>query len=62
MAKPYIIGNQHFPTKVRAEVYIRAIIDRYPNDATLNAEDFAFVLELLKLHPKDKIKAGIATI
>lgn len=62
MAKPYIIGNQHFPTKVSAEVYIRAIIDRYPNDATLNAEDFAFVLELLKLHPKDKIKAGIATI
>jgi hypothetical protein len=60
--KSFIVCNQLFPTKTALEDYLRALVARYADHTPLDSNDFEFVVDLLRLHPKDKIKGGIQSI
>ena len=60
----FSIGNQKFSSKASCAKYIRTILHKPRMDSALNNEEFCFMLEVLKKHPRAdyKIKQGIKSI
>jgi hypothetical protein len=60
--KPVHVGDRVFATKKAATEAIRLILYRYGIGQVVNADDSAFLLDLIQLHPEveQKIGSGIA--
>jgi hypothetical protein len=61
MAKPHIIGSHTFDTQAAAVAFIQEVLYRHPLLDPIKGDDQAFLLELLKKHPRaaEKIGAGV---
>lgn len=57
----YTIGGQTFNTQKELVEYVRGILRRYGNGTALDMLDFAFMADLLRMHPEadEKIGAGV---
>jgi hypothetical protein len=63
MAKPMKIGEAVYPTKASVEKKLREILHATQDGAAVAAEDFAFLHDVLDLHPEaeSKIGCGVAS-
>ena len=61
MAKPHTIGSHTFDTQAAAVAFIQEVLYRNPLLEPIKGDDHAFLLELLKKHPRaaEKIGAGV---
>lgn len=61
MAKAHSIGSHTFHTQAAAVAFIQEVLYRHPLLEPIMGDDHAFLLELLKKHPKaaEKIGAGV---
>lgn len=61
MAKPHTIGLHTFDTQAAAVAFIQEVLYRHPLLEPITSDDHAFLLELLKKHPRaaEKIGAGV---
>jgi hypothetical protein len=61
MANPHTIGSHTFNTQAAAVAFIQEALYRHPLLEPIKGEDHAFLLELLKKHPRaaEKIGAGV---
>ena len=58
MAKSHTIGPHIFDTQAAAVAFIQEVLYRHPLLEPITGNDHAFLLELLKKHPRATEKAG----
>ena len=58
----YVFNGVEFPTQAAVKSHIREIVNRYPDTVFINANDFRFMLDVLRRHPDaaDKIGRGVS--
>jgi len=61
MAKSHTIGPHTFKTQAVAVAFIQEVLYRHPLLEAITGDDHAFLLELLKKHPRaaEKVGAGV---
>ena len=58
MAKSHTIGLHTFDTQAAAVAFIQEVLYRHPLLEPITGDDHAFLLDLLKKHPRAAEKAG----
>lgn len=56
--KSYSVNGEVFITKGELEDRVRSIVNRYPDNQSLDWVDLAFMVDLLSNHPQANIKVG----
>jgi hypothetical protein len=59
MAKSHTIGPHSFNTQAAAVAFIQEVLYRHTLLEPITGDDHAFLLELLKKHPRATEKAGV---
>lgn len=53
------IGEKVFKTKAESKEFVKAILNKYELENSLNTADFEFICELLRRHPEYEKKRGV---